>query len=99
MDDPKQFVGLTLDGRYKIERVVGIGGMAFVYEATDDQTGNEVALKLLKEKDGVVTKPDGEEKPELVCKNSHCITKTERGIKRLYKGESCIYCDQKAVNK
>ena len=53
-------------------------------------------LKLLKEKDGVVTKPEGEENPELVCKNSHCITKTERGIKRLYKGTSCIYCDQKA---
>ncbi len=50
MDDSKQFVGATFDGRYKIERVVGIGGMAFVYEATDEQTGNKVALKLLKEK-------------------------------------------------
>ena len=50
MDDSKQFVGMTFDGRYKIERVVGIGGMAFVYEATDEQTGNKVALKLLKEK-------------------------------------------------
>ena len=50
MDDSKQFIGATFDGRYKIERVVGIGGMAFVYEATDEQTGNKVALKLLKEK-------------------------------------------------
>ena len=50
MDDSKQFVGATFDGRYKIERVVGIGGMAFVYEATDEQTGGKVALKLLKEK-------------------------------------------------
>jgi len=50
MDDSKQFIGSTFDGRYKIERVVGIGGMAFVYEATDEQTGSKVALKLLKEK-------------------------------------------------
>ena len=50
MDDSKQFIGTTFDGRYKIERVVGIGGMAFVYEATDEQTGGKVALKLLKEK-------------------------------------------------
>ncbi len=53
-------------------------------------------LKLLKEKDGCITKPEGEENPELVCKNTLCITRTERGIKRLYKGTSCIYCDQKA---
>jgi serine/threonine-protein kinase len=50
MDDSKQFIGAVFDGRYKIERVVGIGGMAFVYEATDEQTGSKVALKLLKEK-------------------------------------------------
>ena len=50
MDDSKQFIGATFDKRYKIERVVGIGGMAFVYEATDEQTGGKVALKLLKEK-------------------------------------------------
>ncbi|MBQ9746051.1 MAG: serine/threonine protein kinase [Clostridia bacterium] len=50
MDDSKHFIGATFDGRYKIERVVGIGGMAFVYEATDEQTGGKVALKLLKEK-------------------------------------------------
>jgi serine/threonine protein kinase len=50
MDDSKQFIGTTFDNRYKIERVVGIGGMAFVYEAIDEQTGNKVALKLLKEK-------------------------------------------------
>ena len=53
-------------------------------------------LKLLKKKDGVVTAPEGEENLELICKNAHCITRTERGIKRLYKGTSCIYCDQRA---
>lgn len=50
MDDAKQFIGVTFDGRYKVTREVGIGGMAFVYEATDEKTGRRVALKLLKEK-------------------------------------------------
>ena len=53
-------------------------------------------LKLLKEKNREGGKPCGEENPSLICKNPLCITKTERGIKRLYKGDSCIYCDQKA---
>lgn len=50
MEDSNQFLGYTFDGRYKIDRVIGVGGMAFVYAATDEQTGNMVALKLLKEK-------------------------------------------------
>lgn len=53
-------------------------------------------LKLLKEKNADGGKPIGEEVSSLICKNPLCITKTERGIKRLYKGDSCIYCDQKA---
>ncbi|MBQ7290887.1 MAG: protein kinase [Clostridia bacterium] len=50
MEDSNQFLGFTFDGRYKTERVIGVGGMSFVYAATDEQTGNLVALKLLKEK-------------------------------------------------
>jgi aspartate carbamoyltransferase catalytic subunit len=38
----------------------------------------------------------GEENPALECVNPHCLSRTERGIKRLYNGEKCIYCDQKA---
>ena len=53
-------------------------------------------LKLLKEKNNEGGKPVGEENPSLICKNPLCITKTERGIKHLFKGEACIYCDQKA---
>ncbi len=50
MEDANQFLGFTFDGRYKTERVIGVGGMAFVYAATDEQSGETVALKLLKEK-------------------------------------------------
>ena len=32
----------------------------------------------------------------LICKNTHCISRSERGIKLLYKNGCCIYCDQKA---
>ena len=50
MDDSKQYIGTTFDGRYRIERIVGIGGMAFVYEATDIIYNKKVAIKLLKDK-------------------------------------------------
>jgi aspartate carbamoyltransferase catalytic subunit len=53
-------------------------------------------LKLLKERKLETRKQKGEENPSLICKNPHCISRTERGIKKLFKGESCIYCDQKA---
>ena len=39
---------------------------------------------------------DAKEDSSLVCNNPHCISRTERGIKRLYKNGVCIYCDQKA---
>jgi aspartate carbamoyltransferase catalytic subunit len=53
-------------------------------------------LKLLKEskREGMTVR--GEENESLICKNPLCISKTERGIKKLFKGETCIYCDQKA---
>jgi aspartate carbamoyltransferase catalytic subunit len=53
-------------------------------------------LELLKKSkdDGRVSL--GEEDPALICKNPHCISGSERGIKHLYRNGSCIYCDQKA---
>ncbi len=38
----------------------------------------------------------GIENPALECINPHCLSRTERGIKKLFEGEKCIYCDQKA---
>ena len=54
-------------------------------------------LKLLKEKKNESSSTIGVEMPELVCSNPSCITKTERGIKHLFKGCVCAYCDQKAT--
>ena len=41
----------------------------------------------------------GKENDKLVCKNPHCITGVERGIKQLFDGGKCIYCDQIAAEK
>lgn len=44
-----RFVGKRLDGRYEIEEIVGVGGMAVVYKAHDNQENRTVAVKILKE--------------------------------------------------
>ncbi len=40
-------IGRCLQGRYQIERVLGRGGMAVVFVATDVTTGSRVAVKVL----------------------------------------------------
>ena len=40
--------GTVLDGRYELRQVIGEGGFAVVYEATQLSTGQEVAVKLLR---------------------------------------------------
>ena len=54
-------------------------------------------LKLLSETDKEDSaKRVGDENPALECTNPHCISRTERGIKKLFRGKCCIYCDQTA---
>lgn len=42
-------IGKKLDGRYLIESLIGVGGMANVYKGKDIRTGNGIAVKVLKE--------------------------------------------------
>ncbi len=44
-----RFVGKRLDGRYEIREIIGVGGMAVVYKAFDNQENRIVAIKILKE--------------------------------------------------
>src|SRR5947209_1605201 len=37
--------GTVLQGRYRIKRLIGKGGMGAVYEAREDQLGNLLAIK------------------------------------------------------
>ena len=49
MDQYNNYIGLTLDERYTIKRLVGMGGMAMVFEADDNLKKTVVAVKILKE--------------------------------------------------
>ena len=42
-------IGTTMSGRYLLIGMIGIGGMAAVFKARDKQTGEIVALKLLRD--------------------------------------------------
>ena len=55
-------------------------------------------LMLLKTKGVDDRRNQGMENPHLICRNPHCISLTERGIKRLFdEGGNCVYCDQEAT--
>src|SRR5438045_9271985 len=43
-------LGTVFDGRYKIIRKLGAGGMADVYLAEDQELGRRVAIKILNER-------------------------------------------------
>jgi len=43
------WIGKKIEGRYQIRELIGIGGMANVYKATDVTDGKTVAVKILRE--------------------------------------------------
>ena len=45
----EKYIGVIFDGRYRIEKVIGLGGMAVVFKAVDIKTERYVAVKLLRE--------------------------------------------------
>ena len=49
MNHYEQYIGQILDGRYRINALLGVGGMAAVLVAKDLKTNRNVAIKMLKE--------------------------------------------------
>ena len=49
MDIFDRYIGQVFDKRYKILKIIGIGGMAVVFEAVDTVMRRTVALKMLKD--------------------------------------------------
>ncbi len=45
----ERFLGQTLKGRYRLNEIIGIGGMAVVYKAYDQVLAQDVAVKILKD--------------------------------------------------
>jgi serine/threonine-protein kinase len=48
MSDPLERITLALAGRYRVDRLVGTGGMATVYLAEDQRHHRQVAVKVLR---------------------------------------------------
>ena len=44
-----KYLGTTLDDRYEIQEIIGTGGMAVVYKATDNRLHRSVAVKILRD--------------------------------------------------
>jgi len=49
MDTFSKYIGQTFDNRYKIVKIIGIGGMAVVFEAVDLVQKRKVAVKVLRD--------------------------------------------------
>ena len=43
------YIGKKIEGRYLVNELIGVGGMANVYKATDVTDGKTVAVKVLRE--------------------------------------------------
>ena len=65
-------IGATLGGLYHVERLLGVGGMGRVYEATHTHLGKAYAVKVLPE--GRADKPDATER---FLREAKSVTKIE----------------------
>ena len=66
-------VGAVLDGRYRIDRPIGAGGMGVVYEATHVHIGRKVAVKILRREhvDAADVRARFEQEARLACRIRH----------------------------
>ena len=49
MEKYEKYIGQVFDNRYKLENIIGVGGMAVVYKAIDMLMRRVVAVKILRD--------------------------------------------------
>ena len=82
MADPTARLNAALEGRYKIERMLGEGGMATVYLADDLKHDRKVALKVLKPELGAIVGAErflGEIKDTATLQHPHILPLHDSG--------------------
>ena len=79
-DDP--LIGATLGGLYRVERLIGVGGMGRVYRATHTLLGKDYAIKVLPE--GRADKPEATER---FLREARSVTKVEHELLLVHGGE------------
>lgn len=68
MNTNDKYIGKVLDERYRIQSVIGEGGMAMVYKATDLRLDRSVAVKIMRDE-----MADDEEFRSRFCAESHAV--------------------------
>lgn len=68
MDTNDKYIGKVLDERYRIQSVIGEGGMAMVYRATDLRLDRSVAVKIMRDE-----MAEDEEFRSRFCAESHAV--------------------------
>lgn len=68
MDTNDKYIGKVLDDRYRIQSVIGEGGMAMVYKATDLRLDRSVAVKIMRDE-----MAEDEEFRSRFCAESHAV--------------------------
>lgn len=80
MEVYEKYVGKLLDDRYKIEKIIGIGGMAVVFRAYDTLMKRIVAIKMLKQE----IAGDNESVMRFVNESKAVSMMNHRNIVRIY---------------
>ncbi len=79
-------LGTTIDGKYRILRLLGQGGMGAVYEATHMGTGRRVALKVITGEIGIsqdaIARFQREARAAGVIESQHIVQVLDTGVDR-----------------
>ncbi|MCU0663916.1 MAG: protein kinase, partial [Myxococcota bacterium] len=83
MPSVKSAVGIVVDGRYRLDELLGEGGMGAVYRGTHVLMGKPVAIKLIHAElahlPEVVARFEREARSASLLKDPHCISVTDFG--------------------